>query len=70
MSRLTVLDMALLFSPDTQDEFCTAMLNTLKQDGVVRIKNHGIASETIYSLFDWVSDTIAFRRMEATAYAP
>lgn len=67
-SRLIVLDMALLSGPDTQDEFCAALLNTLKQDGVVRIKNHGNPSETIYSLFDWVSDTIAPEKMEAPAY--
>ncbi|KAH8651371.1 hypothetical protein BX600DRAFT_502104 [Xylariales sp. PMI_506] len=54
MASFDAVDMSLFFgTPEQQQEFCTALLSSLKTRGVAKIKNHGISEKTIQELFDW-----------------
>ena len=49
------LDMSLFFgTPDQKTQFCHELLNLLKKRGCVKLQNHGIPSEDIHGLFEWV----------------
>ncbi|VUC25697.1 unnamed protein product [Clonostachys rosea] len=48
------LDMSRLSKTgDEKNEFCLELLDLLKKRGFAKVRNHGIADEDIYALFDW-----------------
>lgn len=52
------LDMSCFFgSAEEKELFCQTLLGQLKTRGCVKIRNHGIADETIHTLFDMVGAT-------------
>jgi hypothetical protein len=47
--------MSLFFGTDSEKkQFCCKLLHLLKKRGCVKLQNHGIPDEDVYSLFDWV----------------